>query len=537
MLVSIQISGIGQHYQFAWQNCFGGTGADRAYGVAQTENGFIIAGSTDSMDGDITIDHGGIDGWLVRTDQNGGLIWQKSYGGTNGDYLKDVFSTAGGNFLLAGMTASQNGTIDHNPYPGTWSYWFMKVDGEGNIIWQTIAGGPNTNWLWGAYPTADGGIIGIGETVGGGGDISHFFGYVDIWVVKLDANGQVEWDFTAGTPTNVAFGIQYGLSVIQTSDEGYLLTGQGTVGLHGNLDCEPTHSAAGIIVKLDANGQQQWSRCFGGDKSEVISDIVEVDDGYVFTGSVRSKDGAFAGCIWSNNDVSDLWIGKIDFDGDLLWMHCYGGTRDESGSTIKLRPDGGFTVLGSAGSHDGDVTHNYAVPPRSNLWVLRFTAEGLLLYEACFGSKGITYSGTRNNMLQLGSNRLVIVGYTTAKAHQPPENTGNIECGNYNTGYANLDWWAFEIYDTTVFVQEHFDLEKIQVFPNPAVAEVWVQLPEKFLIAGTKIELYNPMGSLLYKAQLQNNYHRIDISHLPKGLYLLRIWNGKSWFIEKVVVR
>jgi len=240
VLFFIHIVSPAQHYEFAWQNCFGGTGEDEAYGIAQTEDGYIVVGDTRSTDGDVTINYGGLDGWVVRLDQDGQMIWQRSYGGTNGDYLMDVFIADGGNFLLAGMTASQNGTIDHNPYPGTFSYWFMKVDGEGNIIWQTIAGGPNTNWLWGAYPTADGGIIGVGEIYGVGGDISVFYGAVDAWVVKLDANGQIEWDFTVGSPPMPYFsGVIYGNSVIQTSDGGYLIAANGGVGPNGSIDCTP----------------------------------------------------------------------------------------------------------------------------------------------------------------------------------------------------------------------------------------------------------------------------------------------------------
>jgi hypothetical protein len=537
-LLFFQLTAPAQHYQFEWQNCFGGTGEDNAYGIAQTEDGYIVAGIANSTDGDVTIDYGGIDGWVIRLDQAGQMIWQRSYGGTNGDYLMDVFSTSDGNFLLAGMSASQNGTIGDNPYPGTWNFWFMKVDGEGNIIWQTIAGGPNTNWLWAAYPTDDGGIIGVGEIYGAGGDISVFYGFVDAWVVKLDANGQVEWDFTAGTPTNVGYGIQYGNSVIQTSDGGYLVAANGLIGLHGNLDCEPTHYAAGILVKLDANGQKLWSRCYGGTGDESILDVAEVEDGYVYTGIAASTDGDLTGCGLHNPNATDVWVAKIDFEGNMLWQHCYGGSGNDQGNSVKSLSDGGFVLLGTTPSHDGDVSHNYGWQGKPNIWVLRLDDGGHLLYEGCYGAATLTESLGRNNFVMPSNNRLVVTGTTRSKAHHPPESQGNVDCGNTHTGpLNNNDWWVFEIYDTTVYVQEHFDTRKLQVFPNPATTEAWMQLPENIVLENARIELYSPTGRLLYKAQPTSQFHKIDVAHLPKGLYLVRVWDGERWVAEKLVVR
>jgi len=515
---------------------------DNAYGIAQTEDGYIVVGSTKSTDGDVTIDWGNMDGWVVRLDQAGQMIWQRSYGGSLGDDLYDVFDAGDGNFLLAGSTASQDGTIGDNPYPGTWSFWFMKVDGEGNIIWQTIAGGPNTNWLWAAYPTADGGIIGVGEIYGVGGDISAFYGAVDAWVVKLNDNGQVEWDFTAGTPPtpNFASGIEFGNSVIQTSDGGYLVAANGTVGLDGSLDCvpPPKSQASGILVKLDANGQHDWSRCYGGTTGhESILDVVEVADGYVYTGIAASTDGDLTGCGLHNPNTTDVWVAKIDFEGNMLWQHCYGGSDYDQGSSIMKLPEGGLVVKGHTPSHDGDVSHNYGWQGKPNIWLLRLDNEGQLLHEACYGGALKAEALTRNNLLVLNNNKLVVAGTTETKPHHPPEQHGNVDCGNTYTGNSNSDWWVFEIYDTTVYVQEHFNTAIFKIFPNPATTQAWLQLPENTLLAQAQIELYSPTGRLLYKAQPTSQFHKIEVAHLPKGLYLVRVWDGERWRAEKLVVR
>jgi hypothetical protein len=89
----------------------------------------------------------------------------------------------------------------------------------------------------------------------------------------------------------------------------------------------------------------------------------------------------------------------------------------------------------------------------------------------------------------------------------------------------------------TVGVSELHASNKIKLSPNPATTHAWLQLPEKMLLAKAQIELYSPTGRLLYKAQPTSQFHKIEVAHLPKGLYLVRVWDGEKWLVEKLVVR
>jgi hypothetical protein len=86
-------------------------------------------------------------------------------------------------------------------------------------------------------------------------------------------------------------------------------------------------------------------------------------------------------------------------------------------------------------------------------------------------------------------------------------------------------------------VQEQFNTALFKLFPNPATTQSWLQLPENTALAQAQIELYSPAGKLLHKAKPSSHFHKIDVAHLPKGLYLVRLWDGERWFVEKLVVR
>ncbi len=93
-----------------------------------------------------------------------------------------------------------------------------------------------------------------------------------------------------------------------------------------------------------------------------------------------------------------------------------------------------------------------------------------------------------------------------------------------------------DIMDTTVSLKEE-KKQEIRLYPNPATNHIWLQLAENTTLAQAQIELYSSSGRLLYKEQPSSHFHKIDVAHLPKGLYLVRLWDGERWFAEKLVVR
>jgi hypothetical protein len=219
-----------------WQKTYGGTGADAAYSiVAASDNGYIIAGSAQSNDGDVTGNHGFDDFWIVKIDDNGNKVWQKSYGGTNVEFCNSITKTNDGGYVIAGITESNDGDVSGNH--GSSDNWVIKIDAAGNKVWQKTLGGSNQERAYHILSTSDGGLLVSGLTWSSDGDVASFHGATDAWVVKLGSNGNKIWEKTLGG-TDEEW-INFALEVTPNN---YVLVGAtfsddiDVVGLHGYGD-------------------------------------------------------------------------------------------------------------------------------------------------------------------------------------------------------------------------------------------------------------------------------------------------------------
>jgi hypothetical protein len=524
--VVLHFFSFGQNMEITWQSCFGGSEKDIARDIIEIPGGYFILGSTKSDDGDISINKGLSDGWLIRTDSAGNILWEKTYGGSSGDGFRRIFPDNTGNYIMVGGSGSSDGDISYNPYPGSESFWIVKIDIEGEIIWDKIVGGSYGDKIWNASPTLDGGVVAIGETISDDGHVSVFYGGNDTWMVKLSADGEVEWDYTIGTSW-----FDIGQAIIQTSDGGYLAGSNSIIlqGAVGNITCIPPSYGyvTGVLTKFDADMNVQWQRCYGGNNHDAISGILELDDGYVFVGRTESTN------MPGHKGDYDVWVVRIDFDGNIEWQKVFGGSSYEAGNKIYTTDDNGFIVVGNTYSNNGDVWGNHSISEHyPDIWMFKINGDGILQWQQCFG--GVGREEIYKGVVRKSDNNFVISGTTS---YGPSYDVGCMPYGG-NSGLDN-DFWVFEILidDTVNIITPVVSTREIRLFPNPATTELWLQLPENTPLAHIQIELYNPTGRLLYKAQPTSYFHKIDVAHLPKGLYLVRVWDGEKWVAEKLVVR
>ena len=189
-----------------WNTTFGGIGVDAAHSVQQTsDGGYILAGMTYSYG----YDDDGIGGnfWLVKTDSEGNKEWDRTFGGSSGDFAHSVQQTSDGGYILAGVTYSYGES-------GGCDFWLVKTDSEGNKEWDKTFGGSECDGARSVQQTSDGGYILAGGTH------SYGAGSGDFWLVKTDSDGTKEWDKTfGGSEVDIAQSVQ------QTSDGGYILAG------------------------------------------------------------------------------------------------------------------------------------------------------------------------------------------------------------------------------------------------------------------------------------------------------------------------
>jgi hypothetical protein len=196
----------------------------------------------------------------------------------------------------------------------------------------------------------------------------------------LSADGEVEWDYTIGTGW-----FDIGQAIIQTSDGGYL-AGSNSIILQnavGNITCIPPSYGwvTGVLTKFDADMNVQWQRCYGGNNHDAINGILELDDGYIFTGSTESTN-----MPGHKGDV-DVWVVRIDFDGNIIWQKAFGGSRNEAGYNIFKTDDGGFIVVGNTSQITAMFRAIIQMSIIPDIWMFKINSVGELQWQQCFGGR------------------------------------------------------------------------------------------------------------------------------------------------------
>jgi hypothetical protein len=238
-----------------WQKCLGGSDEDDAWKVfLSPDGGYIIGGYTRSNDGDVSVALGGNDIWIVKIDSIGGIVWEKSYGGSVDDMLSRMVSCNDGGYLLAGNVSSMDGFItgNHDSTINCTDIWIVKIDSVGILQWQKCLGGKYNELCYGLSGVKDGFIV-SGMTNSDDGDVSGIF-YCggsapypcdNMWLVKIDSSGVIQWQKCMG-----GSGFQNGYQCLQTSDNGYFVSGV-TTSFDGDVTGGGNHgSSDGWLIKL-----------------------------------------------------------------------------------------------------------------------------------------------------------------------------------------------------------------------------------------------------------------------------------------------
>ncbi len=528
LLFSLSMQSFPQQWNINWQQCFGGSEMEDVWDMIQIDDGYFIAGSTASNDGNISFNHGEGDAWLIKTDFEGEIIWEKTYGGSSGESMFRIFPTDNGHYYLLCNTSSSDGDISNDPYPESDNYWIVKIDSQGDIVWESILGGTMHEQLWTGTTTSDGGVVGYGWSGSPDGDVSAHYGGYDIWMVKLNSEGEKQWDYTIGTDQ-----MDYGQAVIETSDGGFLAGGASVIGEGGNLTCEPFNwHAEAVLVKLDSNLNIQWQQCYGGSGHDGVLGLLELEDGYLVSAYGGSADGDLTGSGWHGSD--DIWIIRIDFDGNIIWQKCYGGSRYEGAMNLFQNMDGGYTIIGDTRSNNGDVSGNHSISEHySDIWVIRISSEGELLSQICIGGNGkeTVYYGA----LKKSDYHYILATNTN---YGPSH---DILCEPHGTT-TNYDYWVFEISDTTTFVPELPDGTAgfLKSYPNPASDYVCFERQGKESSRRMEINIFSASGLpvkelTLYPGETLKVW---DTRSIPAGVYFYRSLrqDGTSEY-GKVVIR
>jgi archaellin len=378
LVVSVEASSM-------WSRTYGGTGDELAWSlVATSDGGYAIAGWTDSFG------TGDADFWLVKTDSNGVMEWNRTYGGTKSESLFTMVKTSDEGYAIAGSTMSFGSVYR--------SFWLVKTDSNGAMEWNRTYAQTMDNVANSLVATSDGGYAIAGSAIS---NQSY------CWLVKTDALGNMLWN-----RTYVDGGVS---SLVAMSDGGYALAGSTSSFGAGLADF--------WLVKTDPFGNMQWNRTYGGTGIDIANSLVATSDGgYALVGTwdyyspiifaylgysslVNSdmlgnkrgnKTHALAGSAESSGAGSnDIWLVKTDSNGVMEWNRTYG---EGDAHSLVATSDGGYAIAGRTISN------------QSYCWLVKTDPFGNMEWSKTYES-GIAYWTDVRSLVATPDGGYALAGY------------------------------------------------------------------------------------------------------------------------------
>ncbi len=369
----------------------GGTSADEALDIQATADGgfiligqvFMSAGATGSFAGLMT--YGTTDIYIARFDSFGNMLWQRFYGGSGSDFGKSIQQTTDGGFIVNAYYGSSNsGTITGMNTNGGSDFLVMKLDSNGNIMWQKLLGGASSDEAYSIRQTTDGGYIAGGiSTSSNTGTLTGLTnnGNFDYLVIKLDATGTLQWQKMLGGSLRDDY-----KELRQVTDGGYILAGYSASSNTGTMAGLNTNGNEDYwIVKLDGSGNTSWQKLLGGSANDEANSVQATSDGgcVVSGSSLSSNTGTLTG--FTSNGLTDYWILKLDVSGNVQWQKLYGGANDDYCYKIQLTADGGSIVTGTNNSSNTGNLTGLVNSGLFDVWTLKLDATGNIQWQKLFG--------------------------------------------------------------------------------------------------------------------------------------------------------
>tara|TARA_B100001175_G_scaffold55811_1_gene44881 strand:+ start:8068 stop:9405 length:1338 start_codon:yes stop_codon:yes gene_type:complete len=332
------------------------------------------------------------------TNQNAEIEKIFTLGGTKNESGQSVVNTPDGGYAVLGYTQSMDLDV-FNKTNNSYDYWLIKFDEFGNQEWQKVYGGSDDDRGREIIVTNDGGYAIIGSSKSQDGDVSSNSGFNDFWVLKISNSGNLIWEKSFGYS-----GSDNGFSIIQTHDNGYLISGVIDVTSsdgQGNNRLSLNRHAGGDywVIKINSAGILQWSRYFGGTFTDTSYALSETQTGnFIIVGSSDSDDID----INNNKGTYDFWVLKISSSGDLIWEKSFGGSEIDEARDITITENGDFLIVGDSRSVDTDVLYNNGA---ADIWIIKINSDGELIWERTYG--GTSFDGVQSIQKTLNNDYIV----------------------------------------------------------------------------------------------------------------------------------
>lgn len=333
-----------------WNKTYGGSDDDRGSSLIQTsDGGYALLGYNSSSDGDPSVNNGSRDFWLIKTDAQGTLVWERSFGFSGNDQGIHIIETSDSHFLITGIldVTASGGQGNSGRHAGG-DYWAIKVTQTGDLVWSRFFGGSFTDTPNGIVENSNNEFIIAGSSDSDDVDISGNKGDYDFWVVKTASSGDLIWERSFG-----GMEIDEARGIARSNDGNYVIVGDTR---SSDQDVSQNNGGADLwLIKISDNGDVLWEQSLGGTNFDVPRSIrPTVDGGFLIAGSSRSSDGN----IDVNQGQNDAWIVKVNNNGQLVWQKTFGGSEIDFGYDAVELSDGSTVLVGESSSSNGDLSEN-----------------------------------------------------------------------------------------------------------------------------------------------------------------------------------
>lgn len=447
------------------------------YSVQQTsDSGYIVVGRTSNA--------APTDIYLVKTDIYGDTLWTKTFGGVYSDAGYSIRQTNDNGYIIAGKLGEPDTVME-----GLADVFIIKTDEAGDTLWTSAWGGGTGDYGYSVQQIPDGGYIVAGvlnTSINGANPLA--------FLTRLSPTG-----FTMWSKTYVSLSVAY--SVQQTIDTGYIFTG--AINFTGII--EPTYTPEIYLVKTNSFGDIIWSKTINGGLpyGTGYSVIQTSDSNFIITGQTQS----FVD--------TDLFICKVDLNGNVIWSKSYGGSSYDWGRSVYQCFDGGYIVIGTtfsfgAGSND--------------IWLLRTDENGDTLWTKTFGSTSIDEGYC---VKQCTDGGFILTGLIQLEPLNPTNTFFLIKTdslGNIDTTISNIN--------TTPQKKN-----KIHIYPNPSNESLFIDIklqnPQK-----VKLTIFDIQGREIFIVTIKkySSQYQLDISNYNKGIYIIQIKIGKEIINKKIII-
>lgn len=528
LIISLGVLAVGYSYaqKVSWQREIPSSTQDFLTAMTSTiDRQILLSGSSIQSKKPASIgnnQNAGYDYHIIKLDQQGQHVWEKYFGGTRHDYLTSSIATQEGGILLAGTSFSnQSGDKKENNLGGS-DAWLIRLNENGEELWQKTLGTKSNDEASAVVQSTDLGFFVAGNI----NDNKKLFGSKDVFISKLDRDGKLIQTTILGgksleevadmtpTPDGGAVVLIYSsspniLSPALSKGEGANYSEKGELAEIGNLSpatLNPkleTHYGEGdyFVVKLDKNSKIEWQKTYGGTGDDRPKSIAFTDSGYLISGESRSNS---SGNKKENvKDGTDIWVLNLDKSGNEIWQKSYNfGNRDVAMSLDVIRKtnkdnyseDGGF-LLGGYTQAEGKVRKD-----DEKFWMLYIDNTGKEEWRKYVEGKE-KKNEERLVSAKLQSDGSYLLAGTTAD-----------QLGEEN-------WKIVKLGDKQL--DDLVENKDIRTYPNPVGEYAYVEIGLEFDVAD--IYVYDMTGKQVHTLKTNNKITKINTAKLPQGVYVVKV--------------